>query len=554
MVKFEEEKQKKKLKLLREREEEQVTEILSKKYGIPYLNISEMIVDLDYLKIIPEKQAREAKMVIFQGVGKKIQIGLQNPNLELTKNILKKLEEKYQNQLFLVSLTGLEKIWEKYKEVPRFVELTKGKVDISPEKIEEITKQTATPEKLKELFTEALTNKKTRTTELLEILLGGALGMEASDIHIEPQEDNVKIRFRFDGVLYDILSFNNKTYQIILSRIKLISEMKLNIKNKPQDGRFSIKTKETEIEVRSSILPSPNGESLVLRILNPKTIEVKFEELGIHPQLQEILKREIKKPNGMILTTGPTGSGKTTTLYTFLKKINNPSIKIITLEEPIEYHLKGVVQTQTKPQKGYTFATGLRSIVRQDPDIIMVGEIRDIETADIALNAALTGHLVLSTLHTNDAAGTIPRLIELNAKIAIIAPAINITLAQRLVRKLCEHCKEEYQPNKEELSSIEKIINSFPENIKKPDIKDIKTFKANECEKCRNLGYKGRIGIFEAILIDDEIEKLISTNPSRLEIKNASMKQGILNMRQNAILKIINGETSFEEVKRVIEI
>ena len=554
MVKFEEEKQKKKLKLIREKEEEQVTQILSKKYNIPYLDISEMTVDLDYLKIIPETQAREAKMVVFQGVGKKIQIGVQNPSLELTKNILKKLGEKYKVKTFLVSLSGLEKVWGKYKEVPKFTELTKGRVDISPEKIEQILKQTISLEKLKELFTITLKKKGVSATELLEVILGGAMSMDASDIHIEPQEDKVKIRFRFDGVLYNILKFNGKTYQLVLSRIKLISGMKLNIKNKPQDGRFSIKTKEFAIEVRSSLLPSPNGESVVLRILNPKTIDVKFEDLGIHPQLQEIIKKEIKKPNGMILTTGPTGSGKTTTLYTFLKEVNNPSIKIITLEEPIEYHLKGVVQTQTKPQKGYTFATGLRSIVRQDPDIIMVGEIRDNETADVALNAALTGHLVLSTLHTNDAAGTIPRLIELGTKPAIIAPAINITLAQRLVRKLCDHCKEEYKPTKEELLKIKNIVNSFPENIEKPKTENLKIFKANQCDKCRNLGYKGRVGIFEAILINNEIEKLILTNPSSLEIKNTSIKQGILNMKQNAILKITEGETSFEEINRVIEI
>jgi len=555
VVNFDEEKQKKKIEALHEKEEEEVTQVLAEKYELPYANLTDMTIDLDYLKLVPEKKSREGKIVVFQGVGKKIQVGLQNPNLDLTKNILEELGEKYEIQSFFVSLKSLENTWEKYKEVPRFEELSRGVIDISLEKIEKFISQTDSTEKLKENFLARIRSKeKKRISELLEIILGGALGTNASDVHFEPQEENVKIRLRFDGVLHDILIFKKEPFQFILSRIKLISEMKLNVKERAQDGRFSIKTKEAEIEVRSSVLPGPYGESIVLRILNPKVIGVSLSELGLHSQLHEIVKKEIKRPNGMILTTGPTGSGKTTTLYAFLKEIKSPDIKIITIEEPIEYRLEGVTQTQTNTKKGYDFSTGLSSILRQDPDIIMVGEIRDTKAAGIALNAALTGHLVFSTLHTNDAAGTIPRLIELGANPNIIAPAVNLTIAQRLVRKLCPHCKQSYVPEKEEKSILEKTVNSFPQNTQKPNLKNLEIFKTGVCEKCSGIGYKGRTGIFEAIFIDGEMEKLILKNPSESEIKEASKKQEILNMQQNAILKILDGITSFEEVRRVIEI
>jgi len=553
---IDEQKQKNKIDLLHKKEEERVTQILSEKYNLPYANLAEMTVDLDYLKLIPEDKSKEGKIVIFQGIGKKIQIAVQNPELPLVKNLLKELENKnYEIQLFLSSLSSLEKIWKKYKEVPAFEELSRGAIEISDERIATFLSQITTLKILQEAFLKRIESKeKRRISELLEILLSGSLNLNASDIHIEPQEKDIKIRLRLDGVLHELLNFNQKAFQLLLSRIKLISEMKLNIREKAQDGRFSIKARDNEMEVRSSILPGPYGESVVLRLLNPQTISVSFEELGMNLQLQELMKKEIKRPNGMILTTGPTGSGKTTTLYAFLKKIKIPGIKIITIEEPIEYHLEGITQTQTNPQKGYGFSTGLSSILRQDPDVIMVGEIRELKAATIALNAALTGHLVFSTLHTNDAAGTIPRLIELGANPTIIAPAVNVTMAQRLVRKLCENCKKGYTPNKEEEKIIKEIISSMPKNIQSPPLNELKIFKSVGCEKCNKIGYKGRVGIFEAIIINEDIEKVILERPSESKIKTASIKQNLLNMRQDAILKILNGITSFEETQRVIEL
>ena len=556
MVKFEEEKQKKRIEELREREEEDLAKILAQRYALPYFDLSKMTIDLDYLKLIPEEISRGAKIAAFQGVGKNLQIGLQDPKLEAAKRAVEDLQNKgYKTQLFLVSSLSIKKTWEKYKEVPAFVEISRGIIDISPEKMEKFSQEIQVAEDFKKIFTEMTSTKENRKiSEILELILASAIQMDASDVHVEPQEKQVRLRFRLDGVLHDIIYFDHAYYQFLLSRIKLVSEMKLNIHDKPQDGRFSIHLKGIEIEIRTSALPGPYGESLVLRILNPKVISVAFEDLGIQSNLLRLMEHEITKPNGMILTTGPTGSGKTTTLYAFLRKIYTPDIKIITLEEPIEYHITGITQTQTNPKAGYDFSNGLRSILRQDPDVIMVGEIRDLDTAKTAINAALTGHLVFSTLHTNDAAGTIPRLIDLGVEPNILAPAINMSIAQRLLRKLCKYCKKEDKPKEDELRIIKNTINSFPPKIQRPSIENLIIYRAVGCPKCQNTGYKGRTGIFEAILVDDEMERLILKQPSELEIKKANRKQQILNMQQDGALKVITGETALEELGRIIEL
>jgi type II secretory ATPase GspE/PulE/Tfp pilus assembly ATPase PilB-like protein len=376
--------------------------------------------------------------------------------------------------------------------------------------------------------------------------LGGAIKLEASDIHIEPKENEARLRVRLDGILQDVLIFERKIYEALLSRIKLLSGMKLNIFDRPQDGRFTVLFEKLPIEIRSSTLPAEWGESVVMRILNPKSL-ISLEELGLREDLLKIFKEEIKKPNGMIIVTGPTGSGKTTTLYAMLKKIQKPEIKIITIEDPIEYHLEGITQTQVDPKAGYDFANGLRAIVRQDPDVILVGEIRDFETAKIALQAALTGHLVLTTLHTNDAAGTVARLIALGEKPVNIAPAINMAVAQRLVRKVCKNCSALVKPNEEELEKIMKGLKDL--NIKIP--KDLKIKKPKGCEDCNFTGYRGRTGIFEAFLVDDEMERFILTSPSISALKEMAKKKGMITMYQDGLLKVINGITTIEEVERV---
>jgi len=383
-------------------------------------------------------------------------------------------------------------------------------------------------------------------TEVLEIILGGAIGIGASDMHIEPEKEQVKLRVRFDGILQDVLLLSKNIYENILSRIKLLSGIKFNITDRPQDGRFSVAIGASEIEIRVSSLPSEYGETIVLRILNPKSL-VSLRELGLREDLLVLFQREIKKPNGMIIVTGPTGSGKTTTLYAFLKEIQKPEIKIITIEDPIEYHLAGISQTQVAQEKGYDFASGLRSIVRQDPDVILVGEVRDLETADIGLQAALTGHLVLTTLHTNDAAGTVARLVNLGVKPADIGPALNVAIAQRLVRKVCQKCAKFEKPSLGESNKIKKELRG----VSKKNTKNIKIPRAAGCQYCNSTGYKGRVGLFEAFLIDDEMEKFILKNPSIAELKEKAIKNGMLTMKQDGFVKILEGITTIEEVERV---
>lgn len=552
------EKDREKLDDMREREEEDLAKILAPKYKLPYLDLSRMTIDIDALKIVPEENARLAKLAVFQKAGQKLQVAIQSPNLDASRYIIKELEEKgFKTSLFMVSENSLHRAWKRYSEVQDYIEISKGIIDVSSEKLGEFMEQAKTIEDLKKMFILATGSKKDRKiSEVLEMILAGAVSSDASDVHIEPQEKQVRLRLRMDGVLHDILFFDPKVYNLLLSRIKLVSGLKLNIHDQAQDGRLSIHIKETEVEVRTSIIPGNYGESIVLRILNPKSISVAFEELGIEKCLLEALAKESKKPNGMIITTGPTGSGKTTTLYALLKKIYTPEIKIITLEDPIEYHLTGITQTQVEEERDYTFSSGLRSILRQDPDVIMVGEIRDLETAKIAVNAALTGHLVLSTLHTNNAAGTIPRLIDLGVDPTGIAPALNICLAQRLVRKFCDKCKEKYEASEKEIQTIKKVLGSLPKDYQLSDeAKEIKfLWRAKGCGACNNIGYRGRIGVFEAIVVDEKIESLILKRPSESEILKTAEGQGLLNMRQDGILKVLNGTTSLEELERVVEL
>lgn len=388
-------------------------------------------------------------------------------------------------------------------------------------------------------------------SKILEVILSGAISLNASDIHIEPEEEKVKTRIRIDGILHNVIFIEFKIYQALLSRIKLLSGIKLNITKKAQDGRFTILIGEEKTEVRVSVLPSEYGESIVMRILNPKRL-IKIEGLGIREEIIGQFKKEIKKPNGMIITTGPTGSGKTTTLYAILKRIQKPEIKIITIEDPIEYHLEGISQTQVAPERGYNFSNGLKAIVRQDPDVILVGEIRDYETAKIALQAALTGHLVLTTLHTNDASGTIARLQSLGEKAANIAPAINIAIAQRLVRMVCKKCVNFFPPTKEEIQIFKKELKSLDKKVKIPKLtKNLKIPRAQGCKFCNFTGYKGRTGIFEFFLVDDEMENFILKSPSIAGLRKTARKKGMLLMRQDGLIKVLQGITTLEEIKRI---
>lgn len=388
------------------------------------------------------------------------------------------------------------------------------------------------------------------TTETLKTIFAGAIVLDSSDVHIEPEEEQVKLRLRIDGLLQDVLFFDIKYYSQILSRIKLLAGIKLNVTDVPQDGRFTIESEEKEIETRVSTLPSQYGESIVIRILNPKNI-ISIEDLGLRKDYEELFIDEISKPNGMILVTGPTGSGKSTTLYSFLQRISKPEVKVITIEDPIEYHLEGIVQTQVDKRKGYDFAGGLRSVVRQDPDAILIGEMRDNDTVNTAIQAALTGHLVLSTLHTNDAAGTIARLVSLGANPSNIGPAVNLVIAQRLVRKVCPHCNKKIS-SPEIYKKIKEGLKDISKDIKIPEItENVEVPSAVGCELCNNTGYKGRIGIFEALIVDEEIEIFINKNTEIASLRNKMKEKGTTTMYQDGLIKVLEGITTLEEVDRV---
>lgn len=558
MVEFNEDKQNRKISDLLKHEEEELVQFLSAKYGVDYVDLTTTPVNTDALRLIDEKTARETKSVAYNLVNRRVKVAARNPEDIKIKELLTDLTKKgFEPTLSICSTASLEKAWLAYKDLSFAYESKAGSLEVSSEEISAIVEKAKSLPDVIAILTETLGLKKTyRVSRILETIIAGALASGASDVHIEPEEAYIRLRYRLDGVLVNVIEFDRDTYHLLLSRIKLLSGLKLNIKKDSQDGRFSVRIANEEIEIRTSVLPGAYDESIVMRLLNPKSISVPIEELGIPKKLLAILEKEITKPNGMLLTTGPTGSGKTTTLYAFLKKVHNPTVKIITIEDPIEYHLPGIVQTQVN-DKGYTFLDGLRSALRQDPDIIMVGEIRDGETAAIAINSSLTGHLVFSTLHTNSAAGSFPRLIDLGINPKIMSSAINIALAQRLLRRLCQFCKKEVvladTQNAEVKRKIDMIVATI---VDKNEIPPMPTavYTASGCEKCNMTGYKGRIGIYEGMKLTDEVNKVIEYNSSESEIAKAALPQGILTMTQDGIIKVLTGITSVDELERVITI
>lgn len=558
---FDDEKSKKELSEVRKDEEEELVELLARtKYNIPSINLANMGIENDALRVVKEEDAKKENIAPFKIVGKNLHIAIRSPQPDNIEKLTGYFNNRgYIPHFYMASLASLEKAWERYIEISYASESKSGSIDISGETL------LALGEKLKSLEDIILEIEETKkekihtTSHILEIILAGAISIDASDIHFEPEESEVRLRYRLDGILQEVTTIPHDIHKFLNSRIKLLAGLKITSQATAQDGRFSIFMSKDEISMRVSLIPGAYGESIVMRILNPKSIRVNLEDMGIEPNLYDIFMREIKKPNGLILLTGPTGSGKTTTLYSFLQKIYSSEIKIITIEDPIEYHLPGITQTQTDNEKGYTFLEGLRSALRQDPDVIMVGEIRDSETAKIAVESALTGHLVFSTLHTNNAAGVIPRLIDLDVNPKILVSALSLSVAQRLVRKLCKNCMTEDEITNEKRTIIEKTKDEAKQHgkdllnylDKKEDI--IKIYKPTGCSVCNNTGYKGRIGLFEAIENDEMIEKIIPQNPSEREIKKISADQGILNMREDGVVKMLNGITSFSEVQSVVD-
>lgn len=538
---------------LREKEAESLAVLLSERYDLPYVNLPRLNIENNAIRLLPEAVSREAKLVVFQINQKNVNVAVQSPNEPKLASVIAELSRQgFTPVLHIASEYGIAKAWEIYKEVSYAKAETKGIMSISEETMSKYVSVIHTIADVKAAVDEAVASGDQHSlSTVVEIILGGAVATDVSDVHIEPEKELIRVRFRLDGILHDVAEITHADYKRVLARIKLLAGIKLNVVHEAQDGRFTIKINDIDVEVRTSVLPAAYAESVVMRILNPRSISVPLEALGMDEYFYQMIVDQIAKPNGLILTTGPTGSGKTTTLYACLKKLRNPQIKIITIEDPIEYHLDGISQTQVDHDKGYDFSSGLRAAVRQDPDVIMVGEIRDEETASVAIDSALTGHLVFSTLHTNSAAGAIPRLIDIGVNPKIISSALNITIGQRLVRRLCVICKEEYIPEGQEK---EILLREFPE-IKKyrPKVEYPEMlWRPTGCDKCSFTGYKGRISIYEGILMDRAVEEILRENPSEREIRDASRPQGLLDMRQDGLIKCAAGITSFAEIERAV--
>ena len=534
-------------KMKHESEEQQAAAIAAV-LKLPYIDLNIFPVDPETLRTISKSDAEKYELACIQRSGKNVALALANIANPSLKDYLQRLEkeEGYKLKFFFCSQTGLKKTIEKYKHIALIESLEELRLTLTGADLDEFEKKLKDVIDLRKRITEI------PTTEVINIVMAGAIKMDASDIHFEPQQDGIRLRYRLDGILQNITVLPIQTYHYILSRVKVLSGMKINIRDIAQDGHFSIQIEGNDIDVRVSILPGNFGENIVMRLLNQQTIALKFDDLGLRGLAYDQLREEMGNPNGMILNTGPTGSGKTTTLYAIVSQLNTPEVKIITVEDPIEYKIKGISQTQVAKSRGYTFANALRSIVRQDPDIILVGEIRDDETASIAVHASLTGHLVLSTLHTNSAVETTPRLIDMGIKPSLIPASVNAIIAQRLVRRLCPHCKEKYAPARETIESVKKILAVISPKAKLAIPKEIDFFyRAKGCPKCNGLGYKGRIGIFEIFTINEEIAQKVTEMSPESEILALALEAGMVTMLQDGILKSLEGITSIEEVQRV---
>ncbi|MBI2459320.1 MAG: type II/IV secretion system protein [Parcubacteria group bacterium] len=535
-------------KQLKIKEIERLTKQAAAAAGLSYIDLAGLPISPEALVLIDEMQAKTLKTLCFYYDGKNISLASLEPQGQAAKALAEQLSAKYFSEVnvYLITENSFEYGLAMYKTIPKIRETIRG-VKVTEEELNKYGEKFSSFKDLQAEINQA------QITEIVTMIMAAAVKANSSDIHIETEENLIKVRFRIDGVLHDAASLDKSSWDKIISRMKLLAKVKINVTDKPQDGRLSIYMKDDRVDIRASFLPTNFGESVVMRLLRSSAVGLEFSDLGIRGRAFEQLKREVERPNGMIITTGPTGSGKTTTLYAMLKKLNNPETKIITIEDPIEYQLSGVNQSQTS--KNYTFAQGLRSIVRQDPDIVMVGEIRDLETAEIAIQAALTGHLVLSTIHTNDAAGTVSRFLSMGTKPYLLAPALNAMIGQRLVRKVCEQCKKEIKLDDETMKRVRGLLEELrPEDREKIDFNNLKFLAGGGCDACQGIGYKGRIGIYEVMTMNQEIEKLIlAGQASEYSLRDNAKKNGVITMVQDGLLKALDGITSVAEVFRVAE-
>ncbi len=518
-------------------------------FNVPFISLKDQTIRKDILLSIPEPLAATHNLIAFDSDDKEIKIAVTDPeDLEIFEFIKKKtgLEPK-------INLTTPESIKETLKQYHKTLKAELNYLSGDNEQKGET--MAGGGEDLKKLAEDL------PVVRIVDTLLEYAIFEDASDIHIEPEEKDIVVRYRIDGILHNVMVLPKSAQLGIIARIKILANLKVDEHRLPQDGRFKITKDEYKVSFRVSIIPTFDGEKIVMRLLNERAQILTLEQLGFQPKSFEMVKRNISKPHGMILVTGPTGSGKTTTLYTVLNILNTPKVNISTIEDPIEYRMPHINQSQVSPKIGYTFAMGLRAFLRQDPDIIMVGEIRDEETAEIAVHAAMTGHLVLSTLHTNDAVTTLPRLSEMGIPSFLIASTTNIIIAQRLVRKICTNCIQSYKLDKqtvEELTQqldIPRILNKLEKEKIIADaekgLESLLFYRGKGCKRCNNQGYKGRIGIYETLEIDEKISELILQKAPINEIKKHAEESGVLSIVEDGFIKAKNGITTIEEIMRV---
>ncbi|EKD23910.1 MAG: hypothetical protein ACD_81C00146G0002 [uncultured bacterium] len=518
--------------------------------GKKYITLSKTPISIEALSLIPEEIARAAHVAAIERKASKVAVVALDPTTPNAKKAIDDLAAQgYAVTDYIVGPASMEYALSYYRYTAKTTEKITGKVQIE-QRIIDLADKLNSIDGIKEVFA-AEEFSPSKAGGILEIISRGAMGTRASDIHLEPSEHDGKLRFRIDGNLHDIFTFTKEFYPYLLTRIKLLSNLKLNVTKEAQDGRFTIRFPQKDVEVRVAIAPAQFGEVAVMRLLDPDSIKITLPQLGLREDDLAIINVELNRPNGMILNTGPTGSGKTTTLYTFLGAKADPEEKIITIEDPIEYHLEGIEQTQINTGSGYTFASGLRSLMRQDPDIILVGEIRDQETAEIAIQAALTGHLVFSTLHTNSAAGAIPRLLDLNVKPQSIGPALTLVIAQRLIRRLCKECKVPMPLDNDLKTKFTTFINALPARVNRETYKTPTLFAPVGCAVCNNTGYKGRVAIYELFTKQPGLEDLIASMAGEEVFLKFAREHGMTTMQEDGILKVIAGMTTFEEVEGV---
>jgi type IV pilus assembly protein PilB len=509
-------------------------------------------IPLEILELIPEESARFYWMAPLEKKDNVLGVGMVYPEDIKAQEALKFLSRQgnFEYEIFLITPSTFNSLLKQYRTLRREVRraLAELESELKTEKVE-VLRRPPTATELERLAEEA------PITKVVAVILRHAVEGKASDIHIEPALDKLRVRFRMLGVLHPSIFLPMKTHSAIVARVKIISNLKIDETRIPQDGRFSTTINDKKIDFRVSTFPTSLGEKVAIRVLDPSIGLKTFDALGLEGKSFKLIKEASQRPYGLILSTGPTGCGKTTTLYAILQLLNQEGVNIVTLEDPVEYFIAGINQSQVRPEIGYSFSTGLRHVLRQDPDIIMVGEIRDQETALLVTHAALTGHIVLSTLHTANAASVIPRLIDLGVEPFLISPSLSVALAQRLVRKLCPNCKKKIKPKKEVRDMILKEVENLPPSVKKDvDISSsFSVYQAKGCPKCNQTGYSERVGLFEAFLMTDQLAEIISEDPSEVKILAEAKRQEMVTMKQDGILKVLKGITTIEEVLRVAE-